>query len=283
MNANTSGIENGNGNGNGDALAIGGLSCAIGGHTILQDVSLTLRRGELCCLIGPNGSGKSTLLRCLARLLDDSWTGHIAIHGRDIRSLSRRDLARLVAYVPQLHGNLPDYSVDEFLRLSRYAHGDIRSPQASRAVRDALAQVRLPSALAHRSLRTLSGGECRRAFIAAGLVQETHLLLLDEPEAFLDPSAQEDIHALLDDLHQDDAHTIFCVSHDLNAALLHADRLAALQDGHLAFVAPPRDIRPHGLLDDLFRTPFDYAPHPVAGQPMALPRAPHPKNRGTTC
>ena len=273
---------NGNGNGNDDELAIRGLSCALNGHTVLQDVSLSLRHGELCCLIGPNGAGKTTLLRCLARLLDD-WTGHIAIRGQDIRSLTRRSLARLVAYVPQLHGHLPDYTVDEFLRLSRYARGDIRSPQASRAVQDALAQVRLPSALARRSLRTLSGGECRRAFIAAGLVQETPLILLDEPEAFLDPSAQQDIHALLDDLHQDAAHTILCVSHDLNAALLHADRLAALQDGHLAFVAHPRDIRPHGLLDDLFRTPFDYAPHPVSGQPMALPQAPHAKIRGTSC
>lgn len=255
------------------ALAIRSLCCTLADKVILNDIALSLAPGDLCCLIGPNGAGKSTLLKCIAQL-HDAWHGTVAVQGRDTRSLSRRDLARSVAYVPQLHGHLPEYSVGEFLQLSRFAHGDAHSRHARTLARDALARVGLPDAFAERRLPTLSGGECRRVFIAAALVQEAPLLLLDEPGAFLDPSALEDIYRLLDDLHRDGTHTILCVSHDLNVALLHATVIAALRHGQLVFTAAPAAIRPHQQLDALFDTAFDYVAHPKSGQAMTLPSPP---------
>ena len=247
------------------ALTVRGLSLDLAGKRLLGDVSFAIPRGCLASVIGPNGAGKTTLLKCLCRLTEE-WNGSIEALGRDVRSLSRVEMARLFGYVPQFHESPPDYDVEEFLEMSRFAvgHDDERA-----AIDDALELVGLTS-LRHRSMETLSGGECQKAFVAAGLVQNTPMLLLDEPAAFLDPKYQLEIRRLLVKLCRERGLTILCVTHDINSAIACSDVLLALDGGCLKFIGTPEEILQNRRIDELFGVEFERMVN-ASGQIVVVP------------
>lgn len=244
-------------------LTVNELHLSIESHEILKGVTASFERGSFTSVIGPNGAGKSTLLKCLNRLID-GWTGEIALDGTDVRRLSRLALSRQIGYVPQFREMPPDYSVREFLRMSRYAWREAKG-DGEKVIDAALARVGM-SDYSERSLQTLSGGECQKVFIAAGLVQQTPLLLLDEPSAFLDPRYQHEVGELLRSLNRDGHVTIICVSHDLNQALTTSQRILALKDGRVAFDGTPSELLADGRLEALYETSFCYVRHPDSGQ-----------------
>lgn len=252
----------------GTALEVRDLRLSLGGHEVLSGVSFSVEKGEYCSVIGPNGAGKSTLLKCLNRL-HERWTGEILIGGRSVKGLSQGEIARAVGYVPQFHEIPPDYGVEEFLRMSRYARPD-GAAQEQAVIDRALAQVGM-EAFRWRSMRTLSGGECQKVFLAAGLVQEAPLLLLDEPGTFLDPRYQNEVNRLLLKLNREDGVTILCVSHDLNSALMCSQRLLALKEGRVAYHLPPAELLAEGRLEALYGTTFTYTRHPVSGAQLVVP------------
>ena len=230
-------------------VEIEGLSLEIDGNGILDGIDLSVEKGEFVAVVGPNGSGKTTLLKCLDMLHDD-WRGSISLNGKELREFSRRELARTVAYVPQQLGTLPDYSVRTFIALSRYAwDGD------DGAVERALTAVGM-SEFADRSLNSLSGGELQKVSIASALAQETDVVLLDEPTAFLDPKYCQQIWNLLSDMKSKGGRTFIAVTHDLNSAASCADRLCGLKNGRLFASLPPSDFMDKALLDSLFDADF---------------------------
>lgn len=240
-------------------ISVRELSLSVGTKTLLDDVSLDIERGAYCCLLGPNGAGKSTLLKCLDGLYD-TWTGTIAIDGNDVREMSRRALSSRLGYVPQVRDVPPDFNVEEFLMMSRYARE--RGGAHERAIVEAALERVGMADFRRRSMRTLSGGECQKVFIASGLVQETPFLLLDEPTSFLDPRYQHDVNQLLHDLNRRDGVTIVCVSHDLNSALLYSDKLVGLKRGRVEFALSPLEVIRSGRLETLFDTTFSYVDVP---------------------
>jgi iron complex transport system ATP-binding protein len=256
----------------GSILAVEQLWLSIGNAQILRKLSLTLRRGEYCSLIGPNGAGKSSLLKCINGIYSQ-WRGRITLAGEDVRRCSRRALARRVGYVPQHSGLLPGYRVREFLLMSRYAQlGGWAGPGRNdrEAVERAMRRTGI-TALARRSLPTLSGGEAQKVFIAAALVQSTPLLLLDEPTTFLDPRFQQEINQLVLDLNRQEGITVLSVSHDLNSAIQYSDRLLAMKDGELRHSLDPNKIMDNAALGELFDTHFCAISHPRSGKPLLIP------------
>ena len=250
---------------NAPALKVRGLSLDLAGKRLLDGVSFDISCGCLASVIGPNGAGKTTLLKCLCRLTEE-WKGSIEAFGRDVCNLSRLELARLFGYVPQFHESPPDYDVEEFLEMSRFAvgHDDERA-----AIDDALELVGLTS-LRHRSMETLSGGECQKAFVAAGLVQNTPMLLLDEPAAFLDPKYQLEIRRLLVKLCRERGLTILCVTHDINSAIACSDVLLALDGGCLKFIGSPEEMLQNRRIDELFGVEFERMVN-ASGQTVVVP------------
>jgi iron complex transport system ATP-binding protein len=235
-------------------------------------VSFDLRPGKFLSVVGPNGAGKTTLLRCLDGIVRN-YDGRIVIAGRDLSTLPQRDVARLVAYVPQLRNSLLPFRAREFVLMSRYAHhGPLYSPgrEDHEAVARALKRTGTES-FADRKLNTLSGGECQKIFIAAALAQETPILLLDEPVTFLDPKYQNEVNALLRQLTTEAGTTIVCVSHELNSALRNADRVLALRNGTVAFNGPAREAMNATVLADIFDTEFILAEHPHDATPVIVP------------
>ncbi len=231
------------------SVEIEGLRLEIDGKNILDGIDLSVEKGEFIAVVGPNGSGKTTLLKCIDMLHED-WSGCISLNGKKLHEFSRRGLARAVAYVPQQLGTLPDYSVRTFIALSRYAwDGD------DGAVERALAAVGM-SEFADRRLNSLSGGELQKVSIASALAQDTDVVLLDEPTAFLDPKYCQQIWNLLSDMKSSGGRTVIAVTHDLNSAASSADRLCGLKNGRIFACLPPSDFMDKALLDSLFDADF---------------------------
>ncbi|MCC6126523.1 MAG: ABC transporter ATP-binding protein [Pirellulales bacterium] len=249
------------------------FSLARGGKEILRDVSFQIRRGEYVTIVGPNGAGKTTLLKCFDRLLAGG-EGELLIRGVPAERYSQRELARLIAYVPQADGRLIPFTVEQFLLMCRYPY---LSPFASvskedrRIVREAMERTDT-ARFAERILTTLSGGERQKVYIAAALAQGASIWLLDEPTTFLDYGRQAEILALMAAANRQFEVTIVSVTHDLNHAVLETDRVVALAEGRVAFNGPPAEIMQPDILRQIYGTPLLLVDHPQAHIPMIVPR-----------
>jgi iron complex transport system ATP-binding protein len=228
------------------------LSVTLGGAEIVCSISLNVERGEWLGLIGPNGAGKTTTLRALAALVP--FRGEVRIDGRSLASLPRRELAKLVALVPQLPETPPYLSAAEYVLLGRTPHiayfaGESRADRM--AAESAMARLGV-RAFAHRSLGSLSGGELQRVVLARALAQEAPILLLDEPTSALDLGRQQLVLELVDELRHDHGLTVVAAMHDLSLAGQYADRLVLLDRGIVVGDGPPAEVLTEELLTALY-------------------------------
>ncbi|PYR50534.1 MAG: hypothetical protein DMF89_08770 [Acidobacteria bacterium] len=201
---------------------------------VLDRVSLDIDRGSIVGLLGPNGSGKTTLLRVLAGILPP-LAGRVLIDERPIERLTRRDLARRIAVVPQETHTTFDFTVIDMVLMGRYPHLGAFALEDARdqeIAREALAATGT-AALEARAFASLSGGEKQRVVIASALAQASEMLLLDEPTAALDLAYQFEIAALLRHLNAGRGSTMVVSTHDLNFAAAVCDRLVLLKDGRV--------------------------------------------------
>ncbi|UCG42994.1 MAG: ABC transporter ATP-binding protein, partial [candidate division WOR-3 bacterium] len=223
---------------------------------------------EFIGVIGPNGAGKSTLLRLMAGLLRPS-AGRVSVTGRDIGGMSRREVARLVAVVPQESHFAFDYTVHDVVMMGRNPYlGRLERPglRDLELVRKALDFVDARG-LADKPVTQLSGGEKQRVVLARALAQETDLLLLDEPTAHLDIQHQESFVLLLKRLNSQGKTVVFS-SHDLNLASVACSRILLLDNGRAAACDAPDKV----LTLELIRSVYGVEPvltrHPVTGRPQ---------------
>jgi iron complex transport system ATP-binding protein len=246
------------------------LSLSLNKKAILHDISLTITQGERLAIVGPNGAGKTTLLKCLARLLDSSGT--IKLLDRRIADYSQKELARIMAYVPQLDGTSLSFTVKEFVLMGRYPH---LSPFSTLGPEDhwmadhalTLTDTRQ---FVDRSLDTLSTGERQKVFIAASVAQGANILLLDEPMAFLDPRYQVQIQRLLQQLNYEHGITLLTVTHDINAAIAYSTRIIALKQGALIFTGTPETFADNQVLETIYQQRFLFTHHPQTGHLIAM-------------
>jgi len=224
-----------------------------GGRAIVQSASLRAQSGELIAVIGPNGAGKSTLLASLAGLLVPDG-GSVQIDGRGITALSRVELARRRAYVPQNPRCEWPISVERLIALGLTptlpAFGGL-PPSFETRVTDMLTQWDLLPQR-QQAATTLSGGELTRAMLARALVGDPDILIADEPISGLDPRHALDTLHRLHELARA-GKLIIAALHDLTLAARYATRLIALDRGRIVCDGPPREI----LNADLLRSVFD--------------------------
>lgn len=235
------------------------LRWASRGRHILGPIDLTVLGGECLAVVGPNGAGKSTLLRLLTGILTPT-SGRVVLGERNLASFGRREIARHIAYVPQIRPMRVPLTVEEVVLLGRYPHLSVLQLAPRRedfaAADDALDLVGI-GGLRHRPVDELSGGERQAVFVAAALAQQTELLVLDEPSIHLDARHQSDLAALLVRLKRDSGRTVVLATHDLNLASLLGDRLLALAGGVVLAVGRPQEIVEPELLARLFSARFE--------------------------
>ena len=213
-------------------IELRGVSVRFGAVDAVHGLSLSAGAGDWVALIGPNGAGKTSALRALAGLVP--FAGEIRLDGRDARTLGRRALARLAAFVPQKPETPAELTVAEYVLLGRTPHiaylgGEGRADRD--AARRALRRLELEG-YAERRLGSLSGGELQRAVLARALAQEAAILLLDEPTTALDLGRQQLVLELVDSLRADGL-TVVSTMHDLTLAGQYADRLVLLDRGRV--------------------------------------------------
>lgn len=237
-------------------LVLQGVALTVrrGDRTLLDNISIELRRGELVFVVGPNGAGKSTLIRSLAGLVEKDL-GQIIVQGSAREALDRRAFARLVALVEQAPELAIGFTVREVVEMGRAPFQDnlLRSSSHDRDhVARALEACDLVD-LAHRRVEALSGGEQRRVAIARALAQDTPVLLMDEPGAHLDSAHALSLAELVRREVDQRQRACLIVSHDLNLATQFADRIIVMDAGHIVADGPPDSALSDEILARVFR------------------------------
>ena len=220
-----------------------------GGVLVVDMVSLTPSPGATVGLLGPNGSGKSSLLRLLAGASTPD-SGVVTLGGEELRTFTRRDVARVVAVVGQHAHTDTDIRVRDVVRLGRIPHRGFLGATASRdeaAVAAALEHTGL-TGKADRMWHTLSGGERQRVHIARALAQEPRELLLDEPTNHLDIRHQLELLSLVRRLPV----TTVIAMHDLNLAATFCDEVVVLAGGRAVAAGPPAEVLTAELIGEVY-------------------------------
>lgn len=255
------------------AIECRSFSFAYASREVLKDVSFALPRGEWLSILGPNGSGKSTLLKNMLRLIEGGkMSGELLVHGRPLSDYSQRELARLLAYVPQAGGRIPPFTVADFVNLSRYPFGYRANIRQNQPPRESLAAMEMTNTLhlADRRLDALSGGQRQRVYLAAALAQDSDILLLDEPASFLDPRHAWEMGESLKKLHKDRFFTIITVTHDLSQPLDAGGQVLVLAEGRQIYFGPVENLVHGGILEKAFNYQFSWLTHPRTNKPLVV-------------
>ncbi|MGJ6971745.1 ABC transporter ATP-binding protein [Listeria monocytogenes] len=224
-----------------------------GTDAILKNVSFTIQKNKINTIVGPNGSGKSTLLEILARLLSSN-SGDVLLEGKSIFEWKAKEFAQNVAIVHQSNVLPNELMVKELLYFGRLPYKNwrmTRTKEDDLAVERALMQTELTEK-AEKFVDSLSGGERQRVFIATALVQDTPILLLDEPTTFLDMYFQLEILELVKRLNQEENLTIVMILHDLNQALMYSDHLIVMKNGEVVAKGEPEELLTTDLIAETY-------------------------------
>jgi iron complex transport system ATP-binding protein len=234
------------------ALHFDRVSLSLAGRPVLCGVELELHEGEVLVLAGRNGVGKTTLLRVATRILAPD-AGQVNVAGRRLSAYGRRELARMLALVPQETSIPFPFSVAEVVLMGRAPHLGLLGFESKRDLAIAhTAMERLGiDHLADRSILEVSGGERQLAMVARALAQDARILLLDEPTAHLDVSRRLQVLELVRELARE-GRSALVVSHDLGLAARACDRLALLSQGRILAAGSPAEILEPALLRRTF-------------------------------
>ncbi|MEL6105551.1 MAG: ABC transporter ATP-binding protein [Planctomycetota bacterium] len=245
-----------------------------GDEPVIERFSLEFHPGQLVVLLGGNGAGKTTLLQLLAGQLH-AQSGSILVDGQPIKSWSRTELATRLTLMPQFEPNDTSFSVEEMVQLGRSVHRGWFLPFTSddtRAVDRAMELTGIQE-LRDRSIKSLSGGQWRRAVLARSLAQESPILLLDEPTSGLDLRHQFECLGQLRSLVHDNQLIAIVTLHNLNFAAMFADRIAVLANRRLRAVGLPEEVITEGIIQDAFGIQVSVVHHILPGKPFVVPAA----------
>jgi iron complex transport system ATP-binding protein len=254
-----------------NALSVNGVGVELGGLEVLKSVSFSVSEGEVVGLLGRNGAGKTTLLRALTRAVP-TRRGTLEVLGREVSTLSRRELAQSLAVVPQdLHVPFP-FSVAELVLMGRAPHQPLfglETRKDQEIARAALERLGIGH-LADRSSSVLSGGERQLVLFARALAQQPRVLLLDEPTAFLDLHHRVQVLRLVRELAAEGCAALV-VSHDLSLAARGCDRLLLLHEGVIVADGAPSEVLTDAALERVFGLEGQVIIAPD-GAPLVVPR-----------
>ena len=251
-------------------LKVENLSYSLGNKTIIQNINFSAEEKDSISVIGPNGAGKSTLIRLLDGLIQPT-EGSITLWGKNITSYKRKELAKIISYVPQNSGLAFDFTAEEFVSAGRYPYADFFGnigKNDQKIIKDSMEAAGVYK-FKDRPLGKMSGGERQRVFIAAALAQNAPIMLLDEPTVYLDPKSAVEINALMASLNKQKGITMITVTHDINFCLLAETKLLGIKNGKQQFWTDGINAHKNKYFDDLFDTNFIYL-HGADHKPQIL-------------
>ncbi|MBO5984569.1 MAG: ABC transporter ATP-binding protein [Rikenellaceae bacterium] len=230
------------------------IRLGYGNRTLIENLSATVERGALTALVGRNGTGKSTLLRAIAQL-GDVLSGEILLDGHPLQELTPSAMASMVAFVTTDKVRIANLRCRDVVALGRapYTNWIGRMQEQDKAiVEQALASVGM-SDYADKTMDRMSDGECQRIMIARALAQQTPIILLDEPTAFLDMPNRYELCTLLRRLAHEEQKCILFSTHELDIALSLCDAVALIAPPEL-HILPTDEMVSSGHIERLFTT-----------------------------
>ena len=234
------------------AIEIRNLKLGYDTKILMQSGNVDIPQGELIGLIGRNGVGKSTLLRCISGI-EQPLAGSILVAGEQIETMSPAQRAKIVSFVATENVRINGLRVRDVVGFGRSPYTDWfgrMSDEDNQIVTQALESVMMQS-FSEKSIDTLSDGERQRVMIARALAQDTPVVLLDEPTAFLDIPNKYQITKLLSSLAKDMNRSILFSTHDLSVAERYCDKLLLINNGEFTIDTPQR-LKENGTLEKLF-------------------------------
>lgn len=253
-------------------IEVNGLTFGYGGTPILKGVTFQLTKGEVVGLVGPNGAGKSTVIKLLTRVLRAS-AGEVLVDGEHVQALSRLELARRLAVVPQTGELAQDFSAFELALMGRTPHVGFFRTESQKDLDITEAAMRRTETwgLRERLIGELSGGERQRVLLARALVQEPNYLLLDEPTNHLDLRYQTQV---LRFTRQEVANGLgaLVVLHDLNLAARVCERILVLHKGQIVAQGEPQSVLSQALIREVYGAEVALFAQPGTDIPVIMPQ-----------
>ncbi|MHA2174626.1 MAG: ABC transporter ATP-binding protein [Candidatus Hodarchaeales archaeon] len=234
-------------------LTVNNLYFKYAEDPVLTDITFEMKKGQILGIIGPNGSGKTTLLRCIAKSLIPT-RGKISVRGRDVKTYTNMDYAKILSVVPQISIFTPGFSVFETVMLGRYPHLGMlqkESEQDYSIVNSTFDRVKITH-LVSRDVSELSGGEKQLVAISLALAQEPQLLCLDEPTLHLDINMQYMIMDLCKEISRRNQLGVIIVLHDLALAGQYCDELILLKNGEIQAKGSPEKVITREIISETF-------------------------------
>lgn len=247
------------------------INWAYNGIKVLDNVSINIRFGTFTGILGPNGAGKTTLLKQILNLLRVEKKS-ILIRGTDIKSYSRKELAKIEAYVPQSVKIDFNFTVEQVVMMGR-------TPFLGRFDRESIKDIQTAEwamketgvlELKDKLITHLSGGELQRVVIARALTQEPVILALDEPTSHLDIHHQINILSILRTLAKREGLTIIAVLHDVNHALEYCDNLFLMDQGKIVKSGSPVNVITPEIMKDVYNLNVKITKNPFTGNPYMV-------------
>ncbi len=247
-------------------LNVNNLAFHYKSHEILKDVNFSIKKGETTVILGPNEVGKTTLLKCLNSILFPQH-GDILVKNKNIREMDIKEIAKEISYVAQKNESTRITAFDAIL-MGRHPHVRYKTSHDDLKKVDAVIKRLNLSKLCLKHLDQMSGGELQKVSIARALVQQTDLLLMDEPTSSLDLKNQTDVLSLI--RHIVKGHNIAAVMtmHDLNTALRYADQYIFLKDKTIYGVGKTNEISSK-MVEEVYGVPVEIVYH--KGSPVVVP------------
>ena len=240
-------------------LSVQNLSFSYGERQVLSDISFTLEMGEFLSVLGPNGVGKSTLFKCILGLLN-GYSGKITSGGEELSSMSKRELSRRIAYIPQINRPAFGYTVlDMVLMGTTRQLSPFAQPHRAQVMQALAALERVGAAhLAERDFTHLSGGEQQLVLIARAIAQQAAILVMDEPTSALDYGNQLRVLNLVRELSKE-GYAVLLSTHNPQHALTFASRILALAGGRVAALGAPQDVLTRDIVSSLYGVDVTFA------------------------
>ncbi|MCU4412541.1 ATP-binding cassette domain-containing protein [Acinetobacter sp. WU_MDCI_Axc73] len=233
------------------AIELKSLSKSYHGQNVVNDVSLSIAKGQFTAFIGPNGAGKSTVLGMMSRLIQPD-VGQVLLDSQDLYTMQGAEIAKKMAILKQSNHTELRLSIEDLVAFGRFPYSKGRLTSVDRQKIDQSICYMDLNELRHRQLSELSGGQRQRAYIAMVLAQDTDYILLDEPLNNLDMKHSAQIMRVLKDLARHHGKSIIVVIHDINFASVYADQIIAMKAGQLAYVGSPQQIMNERILKEIF-------------------------------
>ena len=233
-------------------MKIENLSFSYGEANVLKDVDFTAYKGQLVALIGPNGAGKSTLFKCILKF-NKGYDGKIFLEGKDMMHMSRAEIAKKIAYIPQTTTPVFNYPVIDIVLMGMTGGlKPLESPKKKHIEKaeKTLADLGI-SYLRDRGFGRISGGERQLVLLARAMVQDATLLVMDEPTANLDYGNQFRVMERIRGLVKE-GYSVILSTHNPEHALLFADKAFVLQNGEVRAAGPSREVLTEELMEQLY-------------------------------